>query len=44
MVESLVLREGFKYETAVEFINYNTINTIPNMGEYAPIILLSISD
>lgn len=39
MVESLMLEEKMSYEEAVEFIDYNTVRTIPYMGELAPIIV-----
>lgn len=38
MVEYLMNNDGMSYEDAVEFIEYNTIRTIPYMGEKAPII------
>lgn len=38
MVESLIKTDNMDYEDAVEFIDYNTIRTIPYMGENAPII------
>ena len=39
MVEWLVKTEGFTYEEAVEWIDYNTIRALPYMGENRPIVL-----
>ena len=44
MVESLMLRDNMSHEDAVEFIDYNTVRTVPYMGEHAPIILYHILD
>lgn len=42
MVESLMLSEGIGHEAAAEFIDYNTVRTIPYMGDKSPIILYLI--
>lgn len=42
MAESLMLKEQMTYEEAVEFIDYNTIRSIPYMGNNAPIIVYGI--
>lgn len=42
MLEHLVLNDGMTYEEAAEFIDYNTIRSLPYMGEKAPIILNEI--
>ena len=42
MAESLMLKEQMTYEEAAEFIDYNTIRSIPYMGNHAPIIVYSI--
>lgn len=42
MLEHLVLNDGMTYEEAAEFIDYNTIGSLPYMGEKAPIILNEI--
>ena len=42
MLEHLVLNDGMTYEEAAEFIDYNTIGSLPCMGEKAPIILNEI--
>ena len=42
MVEHLMLNDGMTYEEAAEFIDYNTIGSLPCMGEKAPIILNEI--
>lgn len=39
MVEFLVNSDGMAYEDAEEFIEYNTIRTIPYMGKNSPIIV-----
>lgn len=39
MVESMMVHDKVDYDSAVEFIDYNTIRTIPYMGAKAPIIL-----
>jgi len=39
MVEWLVETEGWTYEEAAEWIDYNTIRAIPYMGEGAPIVM-----
>lgn len=39
MVEFLVNSDGIAYEDAEEFIEYNTIRTIPYMGKNSPIIV-----
>ncbi len=44
MVESLMLSDDMSHEDAVEFIDYNTVRSVPYMGEYAPIILYHILD
>ena len=44
MVENLMLNDNMSYEDAIEFIDYNTVRSLPYMGEHAPIIVYSISD
>lgn len=39
MVEFLMNSDGIAYEDAEEFIEYNTIRTIPYMGKNSPIIV-----
>lgn len=39
MVEWLMQHEGFSYEEAVEWIEYNTLRALPYAGETAPIIM-----
>lgn len=39
MVEWLMQHEGFSYEDAVEWIEYNTLRALPYAGETAPIIM-----
>ena len=42
MVDWLVETEGFTEEDAIEWIDYNTIRSLPYMGEKAPIIMYPI--
>ncbi len=44
MVESLMLKNIMSYEDAVEFIDYNTIRSLPYMGEKSPIVLYSLEN
>ena len=44
MVENLMLNDIMSYEDAIEFIDYNTVRSLPHMGEHSPIIVYSISD
>ena len=44
MIENLMLSDNMSYEDATEFIDYNTVRSIPYMGEHAPIIVYGISD
>ena len=42
MVEELMEDEGWSYEDAAEWINYNTIRALPYAGEHAPIIMYAL--
>ena len=42
MVEELMSEEGWSYEDAAEWIDYNTIRSIPYAGPNGPIIMYSI--
>ena len=42
MVEELMEDEGWSYEEAAEWINYNTIGALPFAGENAPIIMYAL--
>lgn len=44
MAQCLMDEDGMSYEDAIEFIEYNTIRTIPYMGEMAPVILHRIDE
>ena len=44
MVESLMNGDDMSYEDAVEFIDYNTVRTVPYMGECSPIIVYYLFD
>lgn len=39
MVEFLMRQDGISNEEAIEFIDYNTIRTIPYMGDKAPVVM-----
>ena len=39
MVDWLITTEGFTYEEAVEWVEYNTIRALPYFGEDAPIVM-----
>ena len=39
MVDWLCSTEGFSYDEAVEWIEYNTIRSLPYAGDGAPIIM-----
>ena len=42
MIEELMYDEGWNYEDSVEWIEYNTIRSLPYAGEKAPIIMYSL--
>jgi hypothetical protein len=42
MVEELMQDEGYSYEEAADWIDYNTIRSLPYTGENGPIIMFSI--
>lgn len=44
MVEWLVEAEGSTSEEAVEWIEYNTVRTLPYFGEKAPIIMYPLQE
>ncbi len=44
MVEWLVQTEGWSYEEAAEWIDYNTIRALPYMGEGAPVIMYPLNE
>jgi NAD+ synthase len=44
MAEHLMDVDGMTYEEAIEFIEYNTLRSIPYAGKDAPIVLQSIRD
>ena len=39
MVDFLVETDGMEVTEAYEFIDYNTIRSIPYMGEFAPVVV-----
>ena len=43
MVDFLVDTDNMSEEEAIEFIDYNTVNALPYMGEKAPIIMQDIN-
>lgn len=44
MVEWLMETEGWSYEGAAEWVCYNTLRSIPYMGEDAPIVINRLED
>lgn len=34
--------DGMTYEEAVEWLDYNTVRSVPYMGEFKPIIIYDI--
>lgn len=44
MVKCLVDRDGMTDMEAIEFIDYNTIRSIPYAGEFAPIVMYPIRE
>ena len=42
MVEELMQDEEWSYEDAVEWIDYNTIRSLPYAGDNGPIIMYSV--
>jgi hypothetical protein len=42
MINHLITKHSMDTEEAIEFIDYNTIRTIPYMGVNAPIIMQNI--
>lgn len=44
MVEDLMKQDDMEYEDAVEFIDFNTIGSLPYAGEMSPIILYHIDN
>ena len=43
MIESAMEEQEWSYEDAVEWIDYNTLRTIPYMGELHPIVSFPIN-
>jgi hypothetical protein len=39
MIDWLIQTDGFSYDEAVEFIEYNTVRALPYAGKSAPIIM-----
>lgn len=44
MVEEMMRDEDCSYDDAVDWIDYNTIRSLPYAGENAPIIMYSIQN
>lgn len=42
MVEEYMMEEECSYEEAMEWIDYNTIRSLPYAGEKAPVIMYSM--
>jgi hypothetical protein len=39
MVECLITEDNMTYEEAAEFIDYNTVRSLPYVGDKGPIII-----
>ena len=44
LAEALMKHDEMTYEDAVDWLDYNTVRSVPYMGEYKPVILLSVYD
>ena len=44
MIESLMEEDDMNSNEAAEFIEFNTISSLPSLGEKAPIIMYEIDD
>lgn len=44
MVEHIIEKEGWSYEEAVEWIEYNTIRALPYAGPNAPIVVYDVPE
>ena len=44
MIAELMEDEGMNYDDAVDWIEYNTIRSLPYAGEKAPIIMYALED
>lgn len=44
LAETLMLHDDMSYEDAIEWLDYNTIRTIPYMGEFKPVMLMEFPD
>ena len=42
LAEALMEHDGMTYEEAVEWLDYNTVRSVPYMGEFKPIIIYDI--
>ena len=42
--QECLVKEGMTLEEASDFVSYNTSCALPNMGEYAPILLCARDD
>ena len=43
MIEAAIEEEGWTAEEAIEWIDYNTLRSIPYMGQHHPIVSLPIN-
>lgn len=44
MIEHIMLKEDWSYEEAVEWIDYNTIRTLPYAGPNGPIVVYDVPE
>lgn len=44
MIEHIMLKEGWPYEEAIEWIDYNTIRALPYGGPMGPIVVYDVPE
>lgn len=44
LTESLGSRGGWTYEDAVEWLDYNTLRSLPYAGDHAPVVMFDLPD
>lgn len=44
LLKAFMKHEGMTYEEAIEWVEYNTMRSLPYMGQQAPVIVVSISE
>lgn len=44
LAEALILHDNMSYEDAIEWLDFNTVRTVPYIHEYQPTILMGFPD